>query len=586
MHFRRRNVKIASRATDDEIPCGDGGSVVGRVKPKKPKQPSRQNEHQSHNQRGLKGPSRGFFDATFYSRSADSLNRTKEIARTKKTDDHIVERVQSGRKGYVEYQREDDLFFALVKTSVMFVASLTVIAFLVVLYLLVYHGSPFLGRTTSKGSRNDQWFPTIPSSKLYTIPNSMAHLGDKSDSYAQLRLEWDKKYPPENPDRSFAAMNRSRIPKFDHLLPPNELPYDLYNCPDTPHPNYPHEYSTVQLLKHWPPSQNLPKDEMMAHLALCVFDYRHDYIKALQYRRAEKPFVIRNDPRVAEAVERWNDEQYRSKMIGSDRVRHRAERSQSREFLYWKPDVHAKEMPASNHPVYENLPNDWKEPTELVQMTFAEWYQEAMAKERQLALTEDSMQHFNSTMGPYYYFRLIGCGETGPLGDCDKIDTSEYLFDELTFFQPRPQELYLTDPREQRGIHCRFGMPGIIAENHFDSSRNAIVMLSGQRRYILSHPRYCRNLVLYPLGHPSSRHSQLNWTRIAYNDDWKETNPEFNDSMSSEVVLQSGDVLHLPTNWFHFIVSLSINCQCNTRSGRTAHYDKYIHECGFGSVKV
>jgi hypothetical protein len=94
---------------------------------------------------------------------------------------------------------------------------------------------------------------------------------------------------------------------------------------------------------------------------------------------------------------------------------------------------------------------------------------------------------------------------------------------ELTFFQPQPQELYLTDPREQRGIHCRIGMPGIM---RFDSSPNAIVMLSGQRRYILSHPRFCKNLVLYPSGHPSSRHSQLNWTRIAYNDDWKKTNPK------------------------------------------------------------
>jgi hypothetical protein len=61
------------------------------------------------------------------------------------------------------------------------------------------------------------------------------------------------------------------------------------------------------------------------------------------------------------------------------------------------------------------------------------------------------MQHVNSTLGPYYYFRLMGCGETGPLGDCDRINISEYLFDELTFFQPQPQELYFTDPREQRG---------------------------------------------------------------------------------------------------------------------------------------
>jgi hypothetical protein len=67
-----------------------------------------------------------------------------------------------------------------------------------------------------------------------------------------------------------------------------------------------------------------------------------------------------------------------------------------------------------------------KEPTELVQMTYADWYQEAIAKERPLALTKDSMQHFNSTFGPYYYFRLIGCGETGTLGDCDRINISEY----------------------------------------------------------------------------------------------------------------------------------------------------------------
>jgi hypothetical protein len=106
-------------------------------------------------------------------------------------------------------------------------------------------------------------------------------------------------------------------------------------------------------------------------------------------------------PRVAEAFERWNDEQYRSRMIGSDRVRHRAERSQSLEFLYWKPDSHAKETPTSNHPAYGNMPKDWKEPTELVQMTYADWYQEAIANERPLALTKDSMQHFNRTFGPY-----------------------------------------------------------------------------------------------------------------------------------------------------------------------------------------
>lgn len=51
--------------------------------------------------------------------------------------------------------------------------------------------------------------------------------------------------------------------------------------------------------------------------------------------------------------------------------------------------------------------------------------------------------------------------------------------------------------------------------------------------------------------------------------------------MSNEVVLQAGDVLYLPQAWFHFIVSLSLNFQCNTRSGHSNNYVSPIHDCGF-----
>jgi hypothetical protein len=54
-----------------------------------------------------------------------------------------------------------------------------------------------------------------------------------------------------------------------------------------------------------------------------------------------------------------------------------------------------------------------------------------------------------------------------------------------------------------------FSLLGVIAENHFDGSRNSIVVLKGARRYILSHPSQCRNLALYPKGHPSARHSAV-----------------------------------------------------------------------------
>mmetsp|Transcript_1111 Transcript_1111/g.1411 ORF Transcript_1111/g.1411 Transcript_1111/m.1411 type:complete len:161 (-) Transcript_1111:148-630(-) len=143
-------------------------------------------------------------------------------------------------------------------------------------------------------------------------------------------------------------------------------------------------------------------------------------------------------------------------------------------------------------------------------------------------------------------------------------------------FSSQKKGLYLTEPEKQKGIHCRFGMKGVIAENHFDGSRNAIVVLGGERRYILSHPDQCELLTLFPKEHPSARHSAVDWSAPDL-----ESFPNFHQAITNEVVLQAGDVLYLPTNWFHYIISLDLNFQCNTRSGLTQDYMPPIHDCGF-----
>ena len=258
-------------------------------------------------------------------------------------------------------------------------------------------------------------------------------------------------------------------------------------------------------------------------------------------------------------------------------------------------------------------------PQALLRMTFGEWYKHAYLLPNETISSNDE----------HWYFRLIGCGSMGPDGSCDKGST-EALYDELPFFQPIPtttttttttqvhgaaasspstttattttngndattnlttttrtttlndynydndNRLYIGDPKEQKGIHCRFGMKGVIAENHFDQSRNAIVLLYGSRRYILSHPNQCPNLVLLPKQHSSARHSAIDYTKPDL-----QTYPEFELAKGNEVILQPGQVLYLPTNWFHYIVSLDLNYQCNTRSGITNHYMLPIHDCGF-----
>lgn len=103
-----------------------------------------------------------------------------------------------------------------------------------------------------------------------------------------------------------------------------------------------------------------------------------------------------------------------------------------------------------------------------------------------------------------------------------------------------------------------------------------IALLGGERRYILAHPKECPRLALYPKGHPSGRHSAVDWS-----DPDLETFPEFATAKANEIVLQAGDVMYLPTYWFHYIISLELNYQCNTRSGISGEYRDHIHQCGF-----
>ena len=70
-----------------------------------------------------------------------------------------------------------------------------------------------------------------------------------------------------------------------------------------------------------------------------------------------------------------------------------------------------------------------------------------------------------------------------------------------------------------------------------------------------------------------NRHSKIDWSEPDY-----DKYPSFATAKSNEAVMRPGDVLYLPTNWFHYIVSLNINVQCNTRSGRTSHYDAFVKD--------
>ena len=53
------------------------------------------------------------------------------------------------------------------------------------------------------------------------------------------------------------------------------------------------------------------------------------------------------------------------------------------------------------------------------------------------------------------------------------------------------------------------------------------------------------------------------------------------NAMATEVVLSAGQVLYVPSYWFHYIVSLGQSAQCNSRSGNAIRGRQMVKECGF-----
>lgn len=79
---------------------------------------------------------------------------------------------------------------------------------------------------------------------------------------------------------------------------------------------------------------------------------------------------------------------------------------------------------------------------------------------------------------------------------------------------------YVYQVQRQKGIQCRFGARGIIAESHFDHGKNFVLMLRGRKRYLLNPPRACPSLgIINDRNHPSFRHSEVDWSDES---DWPE----------------------------------------------------------------
>jgi len=402
---------------------------------------------------------------------------------------------------------------------------------------------------------------------------------DNSVFYTKLRQSYDT-YFPKNDRRSLQVVEKLQSVHLDaHPVPSSSRSsssssssssrdssynndrheyYDVHNCPDTPPVGYPYEWKLWDdLLTSWPADDMEHPKSGMVYNGLCIFDYRKDFDKATRYRDAEVPFVVRGDPDVARTVERWNQQHYLSALFGD--IKMQTEYSETSQFMYWNT------RHTSRKTIEETK---WTAPTKELEMTYEEWLKVAN-------LTDDALLGPDK---PHHYFKVTGPSGTATRSAKHDDHPGVFLADELPFYTQAHSSLYIKDNDKINGkpINCRFGMKGVIAANHFDGERNFVTVFQGERRYILSSPPQIKNLALYPRNHPSARHSMVDYTHPDFDEF-----PEFANARATEVVLQPGDSLFVPTVWFHFIVSLSLNIQCNSRSGMVMKYNDEFAKFGY-----
>jgi len=122
------------------------------------------------------------------------------------------------------------------------------------------------------------------------------------------------------------------------------------------------------------------------------------------------------------------------------------------------------------------------------------------------------------------------------------------------------------------------GERGVTTAIHYDAGQNMIGMIQGAKRYILHPPKECHKLGIVTSRHSTFfRHSLLELGKLVTSSDHGRpttNSPEeeawlhrASTSEAVETVLKAGEVLFVPSHWFHYIIGLQRNAQCNVRSG-------------------
>lgn len=311
-----------------------------------------------------------------------------------------------------------------------------------------------------------------------------------------------------------------------------------------PEDYYPQYRSMAEVIEKWPPDNPDPPDYF--HETIQMFNYSDPEERkiALIFREAELPFKLYDIPEIEKVVDLWTDD-YLLKQMASDKSIS-VERSNNNHFMFWKHK--------------SGMGRDFKPPTS---------FDKNMGFEKWLTKAHEADEHKLDAESEHLYFH-----KNQKMSRTAKGKRTTFVGKDLQLFSSTKNNFFVFDVDKNKGIQCRFGMRGIIAACHYDAGRNMIAMLKGSKRYIINPPEACADLgIISEKKHPSYRHSKFDWSNVEF------AKKHFAKVPAIDTILKTGEVLYLPSFWFHYIISLEYSIQCNSRSGTPEIGSKVIEKC-------
>eukprot|EP00546_Thalassionema_frauenfeldii_P021955 CAMPEP_0178897006 /NCGR_PEP_ID=MMETSP0786-20121207/1503_1 /TAXON_ID=186022 /ORGANISM="Thalassionema frauenfeldii, Strain CCMP 1798" /LENGTH=462 /DNA_ID=CAMNT_0020567501 /DNA_START=421 /DNA_END=1809 /DNA_ORIENTATION=+ len=356
-------------------------------------------------------------------------------------------------------------------------------------------------------------------------------------------MAWEREW------EQLSESERDRGPKIDYTR------QGLYDYPEKSEyvfEDYPHLETMNELFTRWPQDElEKPPSPIIEQLIHFDFSDPKDLAMAKTFRDARVPFKVYNIPEILAAGERWTDEYVSSQFDRQDssaRSHGTCQESHDNFFAFYSPATwHTNIM---GPPPYRN--NDW---------TYQKWSNHAKYAD----VTSLSFDQ------PHFYWQ----SGVPPSERHEPKDKWTFVSRDLPSFSANTETFFQFQPEEQKGIQCRFGERGVTAATHYDNGQNMVAMITGAKRYILSPPKECSKLgIVTSRGNTLFRHSLLNFGHILQLETFKDI-PEqergwlerSKTSLAVETVLKAGEVLFIPSHWFHYIISLQKSAQCNVRSG-------------------